>query len=97
MNCTYCGRELGENCLEGGYCSQNCRAAAEHEERLREREVMSVHVRMLDDGSHSVQINLRDITGIREMTRNYDTVEQAFRGIAQICSAVADSLGSESE
>ena len=95
MHCANCGNLLGTNSLKGGYCSVFCEAAAEHEKKLLENEHMSILMRTLDDGGHSVQINLRQLSGIQELTRNYDTTAEAMRGIAKICTAVADGLENE--
>jgi len=97
VKCANCGDPLGRECVEGGYCSEVCRGAAEHEQRLRENEFMTLRVHGLDDGGVTVQINLRTVHGAREMVRRYDNSPAALRGIAQICTTVADEMSKEDE
>lgn len=93
MNCTNCGKTIpGPNMVEGGFCSVDCRALYEHEEKLRENENLSILVSTLDDGGASVQLNLRQPEAVQEMTRRYDSLEEALRGIAALCTSIADGL-----
>lgn len=97
MNCVNCREPLGESYVEGGFCSEECRAAAEHEEKLRQNEHMSILVRTLDDGAISVQLNLREPDTVQEMTRRYDSMGAALQGIATLCTSIAGRLESEGD
>ena len=91
--CTHCREEIvGENMVEGGFCSDLCRAAAEHENKLRDNEHMTIHVSSLDDGSFTVEIKMRDGYGFNELTKNYEEYGDALRGISQLCLSVADQM-----
>ena len=97
MNCVNCREPLGENCVEGGFCSEECRAASEHEEKLRQNEHVSILVRTLDDGATTVQLNLREPNSVQEMTQRFDNMGAALRGIAVLCTSIADGLESEGD
>lgn len=97
MNCTNCGDALGENCVSGGFCSEQCRVLFEHEQKLRENEHVSILVSTLDDGGTSVQLNLRQPEAVQEMTRRYDSMEEALRGIAALCTSIADGFNDEGD
>jgi len=92
MKCVNCGDPLGESCVEGGFCSAMCAAAFEHEQRLTDKERMSLHLYTLDDGGYTVVVKLRDETGFQEMTRNYEEYTKALRGIADLCTSVANEM-----
>jgi hypothetical protein len=83
--------------VEGGFCSALCQAAKEHEDKLRQNEHMSIYISDLDDGGYTVEIKMRNDTGFPEMnfselTKNYDGYEDALRGVANLCLAVADKM-----
>ena len=80
MNCTFCERELGVNCIKGGFCSVLCHAPAEHEEQLRENERMSIHLYELDDGGFTVELKMRSDGEFSEMTNRFDSFPAALRG-----------------
>ena len=92
MNCTFCTKKLGVNCLEGGYCSVLCEARAEHEDRLRENERMSIHLCELDDGGFTVELKMRSNGEFSEMTNTFDSFPAALRGIATLCVTSADKI-----
>lgn len=94
MNCTNCGDLLGENCLEGGFCSHLCCAEFEHAQKLRENECLTVHMSPLDDGGYTVELHLRnpETKEVSEMTQNFDEYPAALRGLAKLCLTVADKL-----
>ena len=98
MNCVYCREPIqGPNMVEGGFCSALCQVAKEHEDKLRQNEHMSIHIYDLDDGGCTVEIKTRNDVGdhdfnFNEMTKNYDGYEDALRGVAKICLAVADKM-----
>ena len=97
MNCVNCREPLGENCIEGGFCSVECRVAVEHEQKLRDSEQVSILMSTLDDGAIAVQLNLREPESVREMTRRFDNLEEALRGIAVLCVSIADGLKNEED
>jgi len=92
MKCANCGSARDEHCVDGEFCSAECRAVFEHEEKLRENEQVSILVRGVDDGSVSVQLNLRQPSNVQEMARRFDSLEEALRGIATLCTSIADNL-----
>ena len=94
--CAYCRSPLGKNALANGddlYCSTGCCDAAEYERKLREGEVLTVRMCVLDDGGYAVILVTREATGgTSEMTKNYCSLSDALRGVSDVCLRSAKSV-----
>ena len=94
-NCRYCRDSYKVPVVDDGFCSQLCRAKSEHENMMRAKERMSIHLSELDDGAYSVELKTRDRDEFSEMTKTFDSFPSAVRGIATLCTKVADDMESK--
>lgn len=98
MFCANCRETFDHDPVEERFCSLQCEGQFEHEMRLREKRHMTVHLAELDDGSIAVEIAMRDEEeGFSEMTKTFDNLAKAMRGLALLCTTSADKMEANAE
>lgn len=97
MRCANCREDYDHEPVENRFCSLQCEVQFDHEMRLREKRYMSVHLCELDDGSVAVEIAMREPNGFSELTRNFEDLPSAMRGLALLCTTSAHQMETNEE